>query len=131
MKKICLRVLPVFAACFIVTLSGLAESSRYTPPAAKGEIYVVINYKRGALNAAATTNVSVKWGGFNRSDSVTPPKLLPGRALSAKGFVLHLSHKKNDSVQLTVETDGRIVNGPYQGNPPAEWNNNDYVKVNW
>lgn len=131
MKKAYLRMLPVLMTCIIVTLPGLADSKTYTPPPQKGDIYVVINYKRGALNAAATTNVSVKWGSFNKSDSITPPKILPDKALSAKGFVLRLSHKKNDSLPLTVETDGRIVSGPYQGNPPAEWNNKDYKKESW
>lgn len=131
MKTISFRVLPVFAICLIFALSCLADTKSYTPPPEKGDIYVVIQYKRGALNAAATTRFSVRWGNFNRSDSVIPPKVLPGRALSAKGFVLRLSHKKNDSVQLTVDTDGRIVNGPYQGKPPSEWNNNDYKRVDW
>lgn len=131
MKKTYLHIALFLVICLFVTLSGLADSKRYTPPPQKGEIYVVINYKRGALNAAATTKVTVKWGDFNKSGSVTPPKVLPGRALSAKGFVLRLSHKKDDSVPLTVETDGRIINGPYQGTPPAEWKSSDYKQVSW
>lgn len=109
---------------------AFADSRTYRPPAETGYIYAVITYKRTALRTE-TTNVSVRWGGYNRSGSVSPPQVLPGRALSAKGFVLRLKHAKNDSVPLTVETDGRLIQGPYQGNPPAQWNDGDYRHIEW
>lgn len=131
MKKRCFRFWPLLAICLIVALPSFADTKSYMPPPERGEIYVVIHYKRVALNAAGTTRVSVKWGRFDKTDSITPPKLATSRPLEAKGFVLRLSHKKNDSVRLTVETDGRIVNGPYQGNPPAEWNDKNYKQISW
>ncbi|MBC7929140.1 MAG: hypothetical protein H7Z38_01070 [Rubrivivax sp.] len=117
-----------------MTMIVLADSRSYTPPAEKGEIYVVIRYRTaGSMGGmyAQRTNVSVAWGRFNKSGSVNPPQVLPGRAIAAKGFVLKLRHTKNDSVSLTVETDGRIVQGPYQGGAPSEWNDGDYKRVEW
>lgn len=111
-------------------LVSLADNRSYKPPAQTGYIYTVIMYKRTALKTE-TTSVSVRWGGYNKSGSVTPPQVLPGRALSAKGFVLRLNHSKNDSVSLTVDTDGRITQGPLQGNTPTEWNNSDYKHIEW
>lgn len=113
-----------------ISLVVLADSQTYRPPAETGYIYTVINYKRTSLRTE-TTNVSVRWGRYNKRDSVSPPQVLPGRALSAKGFVLRLRHTKNDSEPLTVETDGRIIQGPYQGEPPSQWNDRDYKRVEW
>lgn len=122
----------LLAAVALLSISfvALGDSRTYRPPAQSGYIYTVISYKRTALRTE-TTNVSVRWGGYNRSGSVSPPQVLPGRALSAKGFVLRLRHSKNDSVTLAVETDGRIVQGPFQGNPPSQWNDGDYKQVSW
>lgn len=124
------------AAMLIAAASAiaLADSRSYTPPAEKGDVYVVIRYRTaGSMGGmyAQRTSVSVTWGRYNRSGSVNPPQILPGRAVAAKGFVLKLRHTKNDSVQLTVETDGRIVQGPYQGDPPSEWNDGDYERIKW
>lgn len=113
-----------------ISFVALADSRGYTPPAQTGYIYTVINYKRTALKTE-TTSISVRWGGYNKSDSVRPPQILPGRALSAKGFILRLRHTKNDAVPLTVETNGRIIHGPYQGDPPSQWDDSDYYQVKW
>ncbi|MCA1635388.1 MAG: hypothetical protein LC802_17295 [Acidobacteria bacterium] len=124
----------VVAALIAATVVVFADSRNYTPPAEKGDIYVVVRYRTaGSMGGmyAQRTSLSVAWGRFNRSGSVNPPQVLPGRAIAAKGFVLKLRHTKNDSVQLTVETDGRIVQGPYQGAPPSEWNDGDYKRVEW
>lgn len=117
-----------------LSILALAESSTYTPPAERGDIYVVVRYRTaGSMGGmyAQRTSLSVSWGRYNRSDSVNPPQVLPGRAIAAKGFVLKLRHTKNDSVPLTINTDGRITQGPYQGEPPSEWGDGDYKHVEW
>jgi hypothetical protein len=123
-------VLSVIGTLLFSSHLAVADSRNYRPPAETGYIYTVILYKRTALRTE-TTSVSVRWGAYNRSGSVTPPQILPGRALSAKGFVLRLRHSKNDSVPLNLDTNGRITTGPYQGSPPAEWNNGDYRHIEW
>ncbi len=114
------------------------------PPAQKGDIYVVINHKEGSNfmnNSVEDTKVSVSWGAYHKSEVRKVPKQTdqlysiknfghvarrwaeknrfePG--VPYKGFVLHIEHKKNDSVLLTVSTDGKIIKGPYQGSIPPE-----------
>lgn len=124
---VCAALLPLLAANSWV---AFADTQTYTPPTQPGYIYTVILYKRTALKTL-TTRVSVRWGGYNKTDSVSPPQVLPGRAVAAKGFVVRLKHSKNDSVPLTIDTDGRITQGPFQGNPPGEWNNGDYRHIEW
>jgi hypothetical protein len=111
---------PLLAAMGIWPLYSsvaLADSRSYRPPAQTGDVYIVINYKKTSLRTE-TTNVTVSWGRYRRGGSVSPPQIPAGRALSAKGFVFHLRHTKNDSKSMTVETDGRMIQGPYQGGPP-------------
>jgi hypothetical protein len=134
MRRATLLVTVVVALIIAATGVVLADSRTYTPPAEKGDIYVVIRYRTaGSMGGmyAQRTSLSVAWGRYNKSGSVNPPQVLPGRAIAAKGFVLKLRHTKNDSVQLAVETDGRIVQGPYQGTAPSERNDGDYKRVEW
>ena len=118
----------------VLTLLVLADTRSYTPPPEKGDIYVVIRYKTaGSMGGMypQDTRVSINWGGYRRSEVIKPPKILPGRAIAAKGFVLKLRHTKNDSITMTVDTDGQIINGPYQGAPPREWNDRDFDRKPW
>lgn len=124
-----LAVLVLFAS----VLSALADSQTYTPPPQRGEIYVVVRYRLGGMGGmyAQPTSLSVSWGAFRKSGTIRPPQVGPGRAMGAKGFVLKLRHTKTDSVELNVSTDGRIIQGPYQGGSPSEWNDGDYIHVEW
>ena len=134
MRKATLLLTAVAVLLAAATVVVLADSRTYTPPAEKGEIYVVIRYRTaGSMGGmyAQRTNFSVTWGRYNKSGSVAPPQVLPGRAIAARGFVLKLRHTKNDSERLVIETDGRIVQGPYQGAAPSEWNDEDYKRVEW
>lgn len=132
-----LKRIPIVALTFFTLLASVivatGDSQTYNPPAERGEIYVVVRYRQGGMGGivAQPTSLSVAWGAFRKSGSIRPPQVLPGRAIGAKGFVLKLRHTKNDSVGLTVSTDGRISQGPYQGRPPGEWNDGDYAHVEW
>lgn len=132
MKRILMVALTVFTLLASVIIAT-GDSQTYNPPAERGEIYVVVRYRQGGMGGmyAQPTSLSVAWGAFRKSGSIRPPQVLPGRAIGAKGFVLKLRHTKNDSVGLTVSTDGRISQGPYQGRPPSEWNDGDYAHVEW
>lgn len=132
MKRILIVALTFFTLPASVIVA-VGDSQTYTPPPERGEIYVVVRYRLGGMGGmyAQPTSLSVSWGAFRKSGTIRPPQVGPGRAMGAKGFVLKLRHTKNDSVALTVSTDGRIVQGPYQGGPPSEWNDGDYKRVEW
>jgi hypothetical protein len=116
--------------CYVEIFPAWADSASYTPPAQKGDIYVVLQYKPGAINdlaIKAPTKVSVTWGSFKKSETVKP-HIMAGVPM---GFVLKLKHTKADSIPLTVETDGKIEKKPLQGAPPPQWNNKAYRQVSW
>lgn len=109
--------------------TALADRQTYTPPAEKGSVYIVVRYRQGF--GPQSTQISVAWGSYRRSEAFRPPRklLLPNSGIP-EGFVLRLKHSKNDSVALTVETDGRLQQ-VYQGDPPGEWNQREYTQASW
>lgn len=123
------RILVVVVIAFCVAalpLTTLAESRTWTPPAEKGNVYVIVRFTKGGGVLPQDTNVSVRWGSWSKSGRFNPG----GDTLPKYGFVIKLRHTKNDSVPLTVSTDGRIEN-IYQGDPPAEWSSGTYHIKNW
>lgn len=103
-----------------------ADSRNYTPPPEKGNIWVIVRFTKGFGIVPMDTNVSIKWGNWQKSG-----KFHPGNSRTPKnGFVIKLRHSKNDSVPLTVNTDGRIVN-IFQGDPPGEWSDGNWHKDSW
>ncbi len=107
-----------------------AETRRYKPPPQKGDIYMVIRYKAYNSRDAGlktSTTVSVNWGNYKRKGNVPRPAF----DMQARGFVLKLRHLNNDSIEMTVETDGTFITAPYQGNPPPEWNDRNFKRVEW
>lgn len=137
LKGEAMRKYTVIAVLSLVLLTpfvvAFADSQSYTPPPQRGEIYVVVRYRLGGMGGmyAQPTSLSVSWGAFRKSGTIRPPQVGPGRAMGARGFVLKLRHTKNDSVELSVGTDGRVTQGPYQGSPPGEWSDGDYIHVEW
>ena len=129
MKRKLLAAFFCLYSLIILPVSALADSRSYTPPARKGYVYIVIRYKS---LTGQDTNVSVRWGGYSRSGRFTPARaLLPGRGIPS-GFVLRLEHKKNDSIPIDVETDGRILSIAQSDQPPSEWSNKaDYKQETW
>lgn len=107
-----------------------AETRRYTPPPQRGDIYMVIRYKAynsRDLGLKTSTTVNVSWGSYKRKRQVSRPAF----NVQAQGFVLKLRHLNNDSVEMTVETDGTFITVPYQGNPPPQWNDDNFKKEEW
>ena len=90
----------------------------YTPPPIKGDVYVVINTKSNQ-----SIYLSAEWGPWKHQELINISNYV--------GLVLHLNHLKNDSVPLTITTDGDFVKDPYQGEAPTEWDNAQYKKVMW
>ena len=57
--------------------------------------------------------------------------MIPPTAGATHGFVLKLNHTAKDSVPLDVATDGVLLVGPVQGDPPPEWSLRTTGKVKW
>lgn len=114
---------------FLLPLSALADRRNYRPPAEKGYVYIVVRYRQ--TFGPQPTQVSVSWGNWQKSGNFSPPKklLLPGSGVP-EGIVIKLRHSKNDSIEMTVESNGSI-NYVSQGDPPSAWNQKEYEKVNW
>ena len=114
---------------FIISLVVFADTRNYSPPPEKGFIYIVVRYRQGIV--PQPTRITVKWGRYNREDEIRPPAklLFPGSGIP-EGFVIRLRHTNNDSISLTVETNGSIQQ-LYQGNEPREWKRGEYKQLTW
>ena len=110
-----------------VPLTVLANSKTYKPPPKKGIIYAVVRFKPyNSRDLYPKTKVTVKWGSYTNSKSY-------GTAFTLKtvGVVIALSHTKEDSVPLTVESDGTVVSIAQLNSPPSESNSGNYQKDSW
>ncbi|GAK52334.1 hypothetical protein U14_03585 [Candidatus Moduliflexus flocculans] len=104
----------------------------YTPPAKKGDIYAVFHCysdPKDWRSSCKDTNVTVTWGNWKKSGKITGSKFW-------WGVVFHLEHKKNDSYQLCLTTDGYpMIRQPYQTGGgverPLEWFHPLYKHINW
>lgn len=112
-----------------VPLVVRADYRRWSPPAKKGYVYVVIKYR---AMVGPETNVKITWGNYSNSGRFSAARpLFPGRGVPT-AFVIRLEHKKADSIPIEVETDGRIVGISQPDSPPSEWNDtNNYKQVKW
>lgn len=105
----------VFSIVMIATLlslafpiAALADSRSFTPPPQKGTVYVIVRHKKAF--PPMKTKISINWGSWSKSG----PFDAAGFRYSREGFIIRLDHKTNDSIPLTVTTDGYIVD-IYQG----------------
>ena len=112
---VCMTILP---------LSVWAETQTITPPSEKGFIWIVIRHKKSY--PPMNTNVSIQWGRWSKKESINAA----GFRYSYEGVVIRLRHSKNDSVPITVSTDGSILKF-YQGNEPSQWSSKTWDKKNW
>jgi hypothetical protein len=116
------------ALLFVPLLAAAHALDRrsYTPPPQPGYIYVVVAY----AGTAEPTRVNVAWGTWRGTASF--PRASPGPGGGpTSGVVIRMRHHKADSVPLTVETNGRITLGPYQGDPPEQWQRADFRSEAW
>jgi len=127
----------IAVALAMVTLRKPAEQAvTLSPPAEIGSVYTVVSYCT-AFGIPQPTKLAVRWGGWSTSDIIA---VAPKRgASSAAGFVLRLGHTKPDSFPVTVTAGPsrfanggcRITQGPFQGPPPPQWNDERYERVEW
>jgi hypothetical protein len=97
-----------------------AATATYTPPPEVGMIWTVVNFRfESGRNQPAT--VKVTWERPRRQVVVPAPRYASPCATSTPaGFVFRLQHNDSSSVPLTINTTGRIIRGPYQGEAPPE-----------
>jgi hypothetical protein len=113
--------LGLLVAAMIASATALwAATATYTPPPETGHIWTVINYKMvGGRNQS--TSVNVQWDRPRRTIIVPGPSYAsPCRTSTPAGFVLRLRHSTADSVPMTINTNGTVIRGPYQGEAPPE-----------
>ena len=114
--------LGILVAVILASATALAWAAKatYTPPPETGHIWTVINYRmQGGRNQP--TSVNVTW------DRPRPQVIVPGPGYANScatstpaGFVFRLRHNDSSSVPLTINTNGTIIRGPYQGEAPPE-----------
>ena len=112
----------------IVALASLAwaATASFTPPAQPGNIFAVVNYDRTG-GANQTTSITVTWGPSRMTKTVAHPY---GNcsSVSPAGFVL-LVRNGGNTRPFEISTNGTIVRGPYQGEPPVEVSHTCYKFV--
>ena len=47
------------------------------------------------------------------------------------GFIITLRHTKNDSIPMTVTSEGQIEKVEQLDSPPRQWSDSKYDKYNW
>lgn len=127
MKKQLLAFIGILFCLTAISLTVWADSRTYKPPPKKGTIYVVVRFKPyNSRDLYPKTTVKVKWGSYSNSKQY-------GTATTIRtvGVVIALRHTKDDSVPLTVETDGTILSIRQSDSPPSEVNSGNYQKDNW
>jgi hypothetical protein len=128
MKRKTFALTTMLFCVLALPLTVWADSRTYPPPPKKGVIFVVIKAKDySSMNVKHSTKVSVKWGSYSRSKS------FPGmtRMTPMVGVVIRLRHDKNDSVPLTVTTDGTIQFLEQTSRSPREWGDSNYQSEDW
>ena len=115
----------VLSALIISVLAATAALARhanptYITPAEPGQIFTVIDYPR-AQGQAQTAMINTNLGGITRSIiAIAPGYRNPCTTATPAGVVLRLRHSNANPTPLTLTTNGTIIRGPYQGDPPAE-----------
>jgi hypothetical protein len=119
----------VMLFCVIaLPLTVWADTQTYSPPPKQGVIFIVIAAKGySSRNVNHSTKVSVKWGSYSRSKSY--PSMT--RMTPLRGIVIRLRHDKNDSVRLTVTTDGTVQFLEQTSRSPREWQDSNYQSEDW
>lgn len=123
--RIC--VLSIVLLCLTaLPMSTMADSKTFPPPPKKGTIYVIIKFTKGLGVTPMDHNVSIRWGNWSKNGRFNPG----GGILPKLGVVIRLKHSKDDSVPLTVDTEGAIQR-IFQGDPPSEWSNGKWHTASW
>jgi hypothetical protein len=120
LSAVLLLTLITSAAAVAFAATARTTTASTTTPAEPGQVFTVIDYPR-AQGRAQTASVNATVGDASRSVIVNGPAYQnPCTTSRPAGFVLRLRHNTSDPVPVTVSTNGTIVRGPYQGDPPPE-----------
>jgi len=108
------------AATVALAAGGRRNNPAYITPAEPGQIFTVIDYPR-AQGQAQTAMINTNLGGTTRSIiAIAPGYRNPCTTATPAGVVLRLRHSNSNPTPLTIATNGTIIRGPYQGDPPQE-----------
>lgn len=116
MRRLRLSAVLMLAILALTSLAWAATAA-FTPPAQPGNIFAVVSYDRTG-GASRTTSITVTWGQSRMTKTVAHP-YGSCASTSPTGFVLLVRNAGNTS-PFEISTNGTIVRGPYQGEPPAE-----------
>lgn len=119
MRKLVLSA-AILLALATAALAARHAGIRYTPPAETGQIFTVIDFPR-AQGKAQNATINIAFGEDNRSIIALAPRYQnPCITARPAGVVLRLRHSSPDPTPLTLTTNGIVIRGPYQGDPPEE-----------
>lgn len=124
MNKKLIATLGILVCLLAIPTVVWADTQTFHPPAEKGYIWVIIQHKKSF--PPMDTKVSIKWGKWSKEASFSAARF----RYSYEGVVIRLTHSKDDSVPLTVSTDGTIVN-IYQGDKPSQSGSKTWDSKNW
>ncbi len=127
MIKKSIALVCILFSMIAVPITVMADGKTYTPPAKKGIVYIVVRFKPyNSRDLFPRTKVTVKWGSYTNSKSY-------GAAFTTKtvGVVIALSHTKDDSVPMSVESEGTIASIAQLNSPPSESKSGNYQSDNW
>lgn len=128
MKRKEIALSTILFCLLALPLTVWADTRTYTPPPKQGVIFIVIAARGyNSRNVNHSTKVSVKWGRYSRSKSY--PSMT--RMTPMRGIVIRLRHDNNDSVPLTVTTDGTIQFLQQTSRSPREWGDANYQSEDW
>ena len=127
MKKQMVAFVGVLFCFTIIPLTVWADSKSYKPPPKRGIIYVVIRFKPyNSRDLYPKTVVKLNWGNYSNSK-----RYGTATTIRTVGVVIALRATKDDSIPLTVETDGIIVSIKQSDAPPSELSSGNYQKDSW
>lgn len=112
------------ALLLLLPLQG-GDSRSYLPPGEPGYVYTVVEKASAPDAAGEPISVLVQWGAWRQSGR------FGGESGAREGVVVRLRHARWDRFRLTLTTSGRIVHGPQQGAPPAQWSDPGFQRVIW
>ncbi|MBK8149539.1 MAG: hypothetical protein IPK58_15395 [Acidobacteria bacterium] len=124
MNQKTLAVVLILFCLLAVPMTAFGESRTFRPPAEKGYVWVVVKHRK--MYPPMDTTISIQWGRFSKQASINAGCF----RYSCEGVVIRLTHSKNDSVPMTVTTDGSIVT-IYQGEAPSQASNKNWQSKNW
>jgi hypothetical protein len=117
MRRLQISVVVVLAVLMGTVALWAASTATFTQNQ-PGTIYTVIDFARDQGQARATY-VTLDWGQVHRKIIATPY----GRSCRTtvpSGFVLKLRSTSGGDGPLKISTTGKIIRGPYVGEPPLE-----------